>query len=335
MTELTNQLLFQALKPLQFYYERDEVEEIAINNPGFVWLKTGNGWEKESAPEMDFKFVVALCRILANVSEQDFDKDRVPILSATLPGGHRFQAMIGTNVRYDIGDTQGICLCIRRFKKEKRIRLEDYQLKPGQMIATPSKEHNKHARYSDTPFEDLIAAVEHGEAVLISGATASGKTTFLNALVEYVPHTKRVVTVEDTREIMLPQENRVHLVVSRTQGTNSVDYNHVLDSVVRLTPDVIIAGEISVGNVKAIYRLMTTGHSNFFATIHADSPEMAVRAFWQNLTQADLNLDPQAVLEIISCAFGRIVQIDRSSNQRIVTGVEVPALIKDTLANAM
>ncbi len=331
MTGLGSELLNQALKNFSLYYDRPGIEEVAVNRAGEVWLKSPEGWQSESAPELTYKYILALCRLLANITEQDFDKDKVPILSATLPGGHRFQAIIGPNVRYDISDTHGMSVCIRCFKKEKRFSLADYQLNPGEELTEIPIHSAKRKKYAETPYEDLIGAVAHGEAVLISGATSTGKTTFLNALVEFIPRDRRIITVEDTREILLPHINRVHLIVSRTSSANQVDYNHILDSVVRLTPDAIICGEISISNVKSIYRLMTTGHSNFFATIHAESPQMAIKAFWQNLTQNNMNLDPKSAIEIISMAFGRIVQIDRSSGQRIITGVEVPDMIEQVL----
>ena len=335
MSGLGNELLHQALRALSTYYERPGIEEVAINRPEEIWIKTGNGWQSEHAPEITYKYVLALCRLLANITEQDFDKDRVPILAATLPGGHRFQAIIGPNVRYEIADTHGMAVCIRCFKKEKKFSLSDYKLRPGEELTDMPDHAVKRKKYAETPYEDLIGAVEHGEAVLISGATATGKTTFLNALVEFIPPTRRIITVEDTREVLLPHINRVHLIISRTSSANQVSYSHILDSVVRLTPDAIICGEISVGNVKSIYRLMTTGHSNFFATIHADSPQMAIKAFWQNLTQNDMNLDPKSAIELISMAFGRIVQIDRSSGQRIITGVEVPDMVEDVLRDVL
>lgn len=335
MSGLGNDLLHQALRNLSVYYDRPGIEEVAVNRSGEIWIKDGSGWQSEQAPEITYKYILSLCRLLANITEQDFDRDRVPILAATLPGGHRFQAIIGPNVRYEIADTHGMAVCIRCFKKEKRFSLADYMLRPGEELAALPETVVKRKKYAETPYEDLIGAVEHGEAVLISGATATGKTTFLNALVEFIPPNRRLITVEDTREVLLPQINRVHLIVSRTASANQVSYAHILDSVVRLTPDVIICGEISVGNVKSIYRLMTTGHSNFFATIHAESPQMAIKAFWQNLTQNDINLDPKAAIEIISMAFGRIVQIDRSSGQRIITGVEVPDMVEEVLRDVL
>ena len=332
-TTMSNELLLNALNPLKVYYENKDVEEIAINRPEEICIKyIGKNWATQPAPEVSVRGIFSLCRMLANVTDQDFDVNQLPILSATLPGGHRFQAIIGPNVRYDMGDTHGIALCIRRFNADKKFLLDDFKLTKE----IKREELNAHRgldkhRYSDYVYEDLISAISNGEAVLISGATSTGKTTFLNALVEFIPRDRRIITVEDTREVVVPHDNRVHLVVSRTSGTNKVSYSHVLDSVVRMTPDIIICGEVSVTNSKSIYRLMTTGHSNFMATIHAESPEMALRAFWQNLTQENPNLDAEAVIEILSRSFGRIVQIDRSSGQRVISAVDAPNIIEKTI----
>jgi type IV secretion system protein VirB11 len=167
--------------------------------------------------------------------------------------------------------------------------------------------------------------VRHREAILISGATATGKTSFLNAIVGHLPISSRILTVEDTREVTLPQANRVHLVVSRREASLGLDFMAVVDAAVRLTPDVIICGEIGITNAPAVFRLMTTGHTNFMATIHAHSPEAALRAFYQNLAQASPGIDAAAAIDIIASSFGRIVQIDRHGGQRVVTAIDIPA----------
>lgn len=328
---LDNELLNRCLAPFREFYDADGVEEVAVNQPGEIWVKMVGGsgtWVRKEAPELTFKLIMSACRMFANITEQDFDREKIPILAGTLPGGHRFQAVVGTNVRYDIGHTQGVAICIRRYHQGKKMSLSSFKLEPGKALTGHAVGGVGHHRYSEFAYDDLIATVDHGEAVLISGATSTGKTTFLNALINYIPLDRRVITVEDAREVLVPHKNHVHFVVSRTGSTNQVGYAHILDSVVRLTPDVIICGEISITNAKSIYRLMTTGHANFMATIHAETPEMALRAFWQNLTQTDPHLDAKAAIEIISRTFGRIVQIDRSTGERLVTNVDIPQLME-------
>jgi type IV secretion system protein VirB11 len=120
-------------------------------------------------------------------------------------------------------------------------------------------------------------------------------------------------------------------VVSRTETVNGVDFMRVVDAVVRMTPDVIICGEISIANAPGVFRLMTTGHTNFMATIHASSPESALRAFYQNLAQTNPGIDADTAIDIIGSAFGRIVQIDRHGSRRIVTAIDIPGLTRSAV----
>jgi type IV secretion system protein VirB11 len=229
-----------------------------------------------------------------------------------------------------MGDIQGIALTVRVFNPDRRITLDRYGLGPGRALSEKPMVHGQ-KRYDDSPLEDLLAAVRNREAILISGATSTGKTTFLNAIIGYLPKDCRVLTVEDAREVIVPHENRIHLVVSRTETTNGVDFMSIVDVVVRMTPDVIVCGEIGIANAPGVFRLMTTGHTNFMATIHANSPEAALRAFYQNLAQTNPGIDAKAATDIIGSAFGRIVQIDRHGARRVVTAIDIPALVREAV----
>ncbi|PKU26479.1 ATPase, T2SS/T4P/T4SS family [Telmatospirillum siberiense] len=327
-----NPLLEDTLRRLAVHYSGPDVEEVAMNRPGEVWVKmAGGGWQVRSDPALSEDYVVILCQQLANVSGQVFHRRRMPLLYTTLPEGHRFTALVGPNVRYDMGDVQGIAVTVRVFNPERKITLDRYGLKRKSVLADVPLSHGQ-KRYDDTPLEDLLAAVQGREAILISGATSTGKTSFLNAIVGYLPEDSRVLTVEDAREVVVPHPNRVHLVVSRTETTNGIDFMRVVDAVVRMTPDVIICGEIGISNAPGVFRLMTTGHTNFMATIHASSPEAALRAFYQNLAQSNPGIDAGAAVDIIAQAFGRIVQIDRQGARRVVTAIDIPRLAHAAVA---
>lgn len=326
-----NPVVRNTLSRLAFHYSGEDVEEIAMNRPGEVWVKVAGGeWVPREDPGLTEDYVVMLCQQLANISGQVFHRERMPLLYATLPEGHRFTAVVGQNVRYAMGDTRGVALNVRVFNPDRRITLDRYGLKEKSGLAAAPLEHGR-KRYDDSPLEDLLEAVRNREAVLISGATSTGKTTFLNAIVDYLPPDARVLTVEDAREVMIPHRNRVHLVVSRTETANKVDFTQIVDAVVRMTPDVIVCGEISITNSPSVFRLMTTGHTNFMATIHASTPEAALRAFYQNLAQTNPGIDADAAIEIIGAAFGRIVQIDRQGGRRVVTAIDIPSLARDAV----
>lgn len=351
MAGLNNPLLANSLQSLRKYYDNPDLEEVAVNRPGEIWCKyrskkkedgsidedAPKGWVPFEDETVSEDYVRRLCQKLANLNEQPFVHQGIPILSCTLPGGHRFQAIIGPNVRYDHDDTRGVALAIRLFSSEKRVTIKDFGLSFEHGLTETQDTHHEKRRYADNPLEDLIGAIDHGEAVLISGATATGKTSFLNDLVEYIPLSRRIITVEDAREVMLSHKNRVHLLAARTDSINKVGYSEILDVVVRMTPDVLIAGEISMKNAAGVHRLMTTGHTNFMATIHASSPEEAVKGFYQNLAQSNPGIDAQAAMEIIKTAFGRIVQIDRFSGRRVVTAIDIPGIVdevaKEVVAN--
>ncbi|MHA1539676.1 MAG: ATPase, T2SS/T4P/T4SS family [Alphaproteobacteria bacterium] len=344
-----NPLLHAALQKLAAYYSREGLEEIAINRPCEVWLKhagtsdakaaaSHSGWEAVNAPEITYEYIEDLCIQLANVTMQQFDPINNPILYADLPEGHRFTAILGRNVQYDNFDDKGCAVNIRIFSESKSVGFDRFGLEKGM----PLEEGEAHGeemgggrtRYSDSPLEDLVGAVQNGEAILISGATATGKTTFLNNLIDKIERDRRIVTVEDVRELKVEHKNRVHLVASRTKSATSVDDRKLLDIVVRMTPDVLMCGEIGINNAPGIYRLMTTGHSNFMCTIHADSPETAIKAFWQNLSQSMQGLDPAAVMDVISSGFGRIVQIEREGRKRIVTAIDMPKISVNELTDS-
>jgi len=328
-----NPLLADSLNVLASHYAACEMEEVAVNRAGEIWVKpVGGAWIARQDPRLSEAYLLTLCRHLANVSGQPFHPLHRPILYATLPDGHRFTAVAGSAVRYDRGDRSGIAITVRLFDPNRRIGLDRYGLTQGSPLPGQPIRHGQR-RYDESPLEDLLAALRHREAILISGATSTGKTSFLNVLVDYLPEDARILTVEDTREVMLPQVNRVHLVVSRIEASCGVDFMAVVDAAVRLTPDVIICGEIGITNAPAVFRLMTTGHTNFMATIHAHSPEAALRAFYQNLAQANPGIDAAAAIEIIGSSFGRIVQIDRQGARRLVTAIEIPALTARALGD--
>ena len=143
-TSLTNELLLRALEPLEKYYNDPTMEEIAINRPGEIcFKKMKDKWRPTPVDEVTYKGIVALCRMLANVTDQTFDMNSVPILAATLPGGHRFQAVVGANVRYEMGDTSGIALNIRRFDKDRKFKLDDFSLRAGEQTIDEAAD-NKH-----------------------------------------------------------------------------------------------------------------------------------------------------------------------------------------------
>lgn len=317
-------VLESVLRPLSYWYNQDNIEEVAINRSGQIWLrlrgKRAYPWVMYKDEKLTKEYLTDLLYIVANTYELPFDPIQGnPVVYAAIPGEHRFSAICGRNVMYDNDDlTGGVALTIRVHSDDVAFGLGDYGLNQGQKLhkINPLKD----IKEPEDPYERLLLSIKRGDHILVSGATATGKTTFLNNLLKILDINKRILTIEDTRELMVPHPNRVHLVLSRTEQTNALTYAKIIDLVVRFTPDAIIGGEISTGNAGALWELMGSGHDNCLATIHAESSEAAYQAFTDRILHTYPTIDRKKTIEEMRQKL-RVVQINRDGNIRAVTEV--------------
>lgn len=322
--ENTYRVLESVLRPLAYWYNQDNVEDVAINNPGGIWLRLrgrhAHPWHYYEDPKLSREYLINVLHIIANSYDMAFDPvSGSPAVYATLPGGHRFAGIAGNNVKYDNNDlTGGVAMDIRVYREDLDIKMDQFGLSAGERLQRVNK--LKGVEDPDDPYERLVMYIKRGNHVLVSGGTATGKTTFLNNMIKLLDLHKRIVTVEDVRELIVPHQNRVHLVLSRTEQTNQFDYKKVIDLVVRFTPDAILCGEISVQNAGALWELMNTGHDNCFATIHADSATEAYQAFLSRILHSYPTTDREKTLREMREKL-RVVQINRDGNIRAVTEI--------------
>ncbi len=318
---MSNVVLDSLLKPLAEFYRPSFVEEIAITHASQVWMRLHGAhvpWVAYDAPILTKQYLVDLIHTVANIYEQPFDPIHgVPVVYATLPGSHRFTAIAGPNVQYDDRDvTGGVALNIRG-SGAGDTSFANYHLARGQQLLKVKPRENVRP---DDPYDRLMAAINDGSPILISGATATGKTTFLNHMLTLIDQNSRVITVEDAREIRVPQANRVHFVLSRTEQTNDFNYARLLDLVVRMTPDVIIGGEISTDNAAVLWEMLGTGHDHFYTTIHAESAEAAYAAFADRILHTQPAYDRTDLIAEMKKKI-RVVQLSRDGALRAVTEV--------------
>lgn len=320
----TYRVLESALRPLSYWYNQDNVEEVAVDSPGGIWLRLrgrhAHPWHYYEDPKLTREYLNNIMYIIANSYDYAFDPTQgTPTVYATLPGGHRFTGIAGRNVMYDNNDlTGGIAMAIRVYKEDINISMSDFGLSVGERLRPLNR--LKQVEDPDDPFERLMLSIKRGDHVLISGATATGKTTFLNNLIKVLDPHKRILTIEDTRELIVPHKNRVHIVLPRTELTNNFDYKKVIDLAVRFTPDAIIGGEISTSNAGALWELMGSGHENCFATIHAENPDAAYKAFIGRILHSYPTTDREKTYREMKEKL-RVVQINRDGNIRAVTEV--------------
>lgn len=318
---MSNVVLESLLKPLEEFYKPSFVEEIAINHEGQVWMRLHGArvpWVAYESKILSKQYLVDLIHTVANIYDKPFEPSHgIPVVYATLPGNHRFSAIAGPNVQYDERDiTGGVAMNIRA-SSAPDTSFENYHLSKGQPLMKVKPRDNVRP---DDPYERLMSAINDGSPILISGATATGKTTFLNHMLKQINQNSRVITVEDAREINVPQENRVHFVLSRTEQNNDFNYARLLDLVVRMTPDVIIGGEISTDNAAVMWEMLGTGHDHFYTTIHAESAEAAYAAFADRILHTQPAYDRTDLIAEMKKKI-RVVQLSRDGALRAVTEV--------------
>ena len=310
------------LKPLEEFYRPSFVEEIAINRAGEVWLRLHGAkvpWVQYMADRLSKQYLIDLLHTVANVYNRPFEPNRgMPVVYASLPGNHRFTGIAGPNVMYDDNDlTGGIALNIRGASAPDT-SFANYSLVPGQELRK-IKGRTKKTAPTDA-YEKLMFLIDSGKPIIFSGATSTGKTTFLNHILKQIDQNARVITVEDARELRIPQKNRIHFVLSRTEQVNEMTYKRLLDLVVRMTPDVILGGEVSTDNASALWEMMGTGHEHFYTTIHAESAEAAYAAFADRILHTQPAYNRTDLIKEMKKRV-HVVQLARDGSDRAVTEI--------------
>ncbi len=239
-----------ALGELSYLLDDETINEIMANGPTDIFIEKNGSIERVND---EFESVEALekviRRIAASVHREVSELD--PILDARLEDGSRVNAVM-KNIA-----AGGPALTIRKFSKT-RISMSE-MLNAGCL--------------STECMEDLRDLVRAGMNIFISGGTSSGKTTFLNALAEYIPDTERVITVEDSLELQLINtENLVRLECRNANavGRGGIDMKSLIKASLRMRPDRIIVGEVRGDEVADMLQALNTGHSGM-STGHSNS----------------------------------------------------------------
>jgi len=177
---------------------------------------------------------------------------REPQVDATLPDGSRAQLTLGTEV-----SDRGTNYTIRQFK--------DVPFTPIDLV-------NWHT-FSLDQVALLWLCIENHKSIMFAGGTASGKTTSLNALSLFIPSDAKIVSIEDTREVELPQRNWVASVTRPSFATDDrgdIDEFDLLEAALRQRPDYLVMGEVRGEEGRTLFQMMSTGHTTY-TTFHADS----------------------------------------------------------------
>jgi len=313
------------LAPLAGILDRADVTDIYVNRPGELWAETlGGGVERHEVPHLTNEVLGRLARQIAAFSHQGISREH-PILSASLPSGERIQIVIPPATRGEVA------LAIRK-QVAADLRLDDY-LAAGAFEATqlgrlnedrPIDAHLKVLQNAGDTAGLLKAAVRGRRNVLISGGTSTGKTTFLNALIQEIPVDERLLLIEDTPELVLRHPNGVGLLAARSAlGEASVTAEDLLNASLRMRPDRIILGELRGPEAYTFLRAVNTGHPGSMTTVHADSPDRAIEQLALLVLQGATRLSRDDVLHYVRGSIDVFIQLDRISGRRSVSEVRL------------
>jgi len=307
------------LAPLAPWLSRPDVTDILINRPGEVWIETGLGVRPEPAPELTETALLRLARQIAAASHQGVNREH-PLLSATLPDGARVQVAAPPATR------GGLVMAVR---KHVISNLSVEELAERGLFSRPVAGS---APETDKQLQDLLAtgdgarflkaAVKARKTVVISGGTASGKTTLLNALLKEVGREERLIAIEDAAEVQLDHPNAVGLIAVRGDlGEARVDADALVAAALRLRPDRILLGELRGAEAFAFLRAVNSGHPGSLTTVHADSPEAALDQIALLALTSGLDLDFSRARSYVAASVDVVVQLARLDGVRRVQDI--------------
>ncbi len=296
------------LLPLQPYLQMDGVTEICINQPGEVYVENQGKFTGYFVEELDINFLQMLAVLVAEYNHKDYP---TPLLSGTLPTGERIQFVL-----HPACEKRKLVCAIRR-QQMRDMKLEDYRengtfAEVEQPSASNANEQLKQLYFDQDWYSFIKHAIHAKKNILISGGTGTGKTTFLNACLKCIPAHERLITVEDTREVMVNHPNTAHLLFN--EEDKRITALNIFKVCLRLRPDRIFLSELRGAEVWPYLRAANSGHPGSLSTVHADTAEAAFTQLVFMMQQAGSTSSEEQLRNYIKSIVPIVVQLKRDAN---------------------
>ncbi len=314
----------QLLQPIAGLLQNPTLYEVVINRPGEVLAEGSAGWSRFDVAELTFDRLMRLARAVASHSHQAIDEAR-PILSATLPDDERIQIVIPP------ATTKGtVSITIR---KPSSVSLSLGGLDAAGLFTVTAAAGDR-ADSPDTRLSKLYKAGNYAafleqsvvarKNIIISGATGSGKTTLSKALIQHIPSFERIITIEDTAELVIPQPNHARLFYSKgEQGLAKIGPKELLESSLRMRPDRVLLQELRDGTAFYYIRNINSGHPGSITTVHADSAALAFEQLTLLVKESDggQDLARDDIRDLLKMLVDIVVQCKRVEGKFRVTEI--------------
>ena len=300
-------MLYNSIKRLdilQELLEEDSITEIMINGYDNIFYEREGRIEKWNKKFESADKLADIAQRIASMSNKIVN-EATPIVDTRLEDGSR------VNIVLPPVAINGPIITIRKFydsplTMEKLVR-----------IGTVTEE----------AAQFLKRLVQGKYNIFISGGTGSGKTTFLNALSEFIPEDERVITIEDSAELQLHNiKNLVRLEArnANSEGNNAVSIRDLIRSSLRMRPDRIIVGEVRGVEAVDMLQAMNTGHDGSLSTGHSNSPRDMLSRI-ETMVLMGMEIPIETVRQQISSAVDIIVHLGRirDRSRKVVQIAEV------------
>ncbi|MBN2753296.1 MAG: Flp pilus assembly complex ATPase component TadA [Candidatus Goldbacteria bacterium] len=301
------------LGAIQELLRDDDISEIMVNRHDKIYIEKAGKIKDSNREYTDSEAVIrAIERIVMPIG-RSIDESR-PYVDARLADGSRVNAVIPPLA------LDGPVITIRKFSKNK-LSINDL-VKLGSL--------------TEEAADYLEKSVKNRKNILISGGTGSGKTTLLNVISSFIPADERIVTIEDSAELKLPQEHVVRLESrpANIEGRGEITIRDLVKNSLRMRPDRIVVGECRGGEALDMLQAMNTGHDGSITTVHANTPRDALSRVEVMVLMAGMDLPVKAIREQIKSAINIVIQQARfkDGKRRVthiseITGMEIDTIL--------
>jgi len=300
---------FIGFGPIENLLKDPEVTEIMVNGPKQIYIeRNGNLELTDIVFENQEQILYLIENIISPLGRRVSEFE--PFVDARLRDGSRVNIVRSPVSRI------GPILTIRKFSY-RVLRMEDL-INLGSIDRAAA--------------EFLKACVIARINILISGGAGTGKTTFLNALIDFIPETERVITIEDTRELIISRKHTVPMETRpfNIEGKGEISMRDLFKNALHMRPDRIIAGEVRGDEVLEMVQAMNTGHEGSMTTLHASSPLEALDRLEILALMGNSNMSSEVARRQITGAVDLVVYLSRfPDGSRKVVQISEVAKSKD------
>jgi type IV secretion system protein VirB11 len=305
------------LKPVLPWLDDPTTEEIAINGPGEAFVRQKGLFARHELP-LGYGDLEDISILAGALRKQDVGP-RSPLCATELPGGERLQICLPPSVPNGTAS-----LTIRRPSSQvsalsdvgKRYRTTRWN-KWDRRRDTEIQSHAEVLALYDagdiTAF--LSACVRNRLTMLLCGATGSGKTTMGKTLIAAIPAHERLITIEDTLELVIPHENHVRLLYSKSGiGLGGVTAEALLQASLRMRPDRILLGEMRDDAAWTYLNEVVSGHPGSISTIHGANPVQGFKKLFSLVKGSPQGaaLEDRTLIDMLSAAIDVIIPFHTS-----------------------